>query len=92
MINFCSGTARGRTSTSGGTGTDFREYFIEDILLGIVRLNSHLKLFNNPSNHQGAALGPSPSPWRTQTSARPWADYRAYFIEGILLDIVRLVL
>ena len=38
IIDFCLGTARGRTSTSGGTGTNFREYFIEDILLGIVRL------------------------------------------------------
>ena len=38
IIDFCLGTARGRTSTSGGTGTHFREYFIEDVLLGIERL------------------------------------------------------
>ena len=38
IIDFCLGTARGRTSTSGDTGTDSREYFIEQLLLGIVKL------------------------------------------------------
>ena len=80
-----------RIPTTVRPGTEFRENFIVDILLGNRYSNiSHLKLFPDPSNHQGAALGPSP--WRTPTSARPGTDFRAYFIEEIMLGIVELVI
>ena len=53
---------------------------------------SHLKNFPEPSRHLCGVLGPSPSPWGTPSSARPRTDLRAYFIEDILLGIVKLVI
>ena len=40
-----------------------------------------------PLNLGTRVLGPSSTPWGTPTSARPGTDFRAYFIEKILLSI-----
>ena len=47
--------------------------------------------FPDHSRHLGGVLGPSPSPWRTPTSARPGTDLRAYFIEQLLMGRGKLV-
>ena len=65
------------TLTSARPGTDFRAYFTDQLLLGIVKLVIWNFFLTSP-RHLGGVLGPSPSPWRTPTSARPGTDFRAF--------------
>ena len=59
-------------------------FFIEETLLGTSKLVIR-NFFQTTSSDQGGGLGPSPSPWGTPTSARPGTDFRAHFIEQLLL-------
>ena len=77
------------TPTSARPGTVFSAYFIEDILVGIVKLV--IWIFSGPLRHLDGVQGPSPTPWGTPTSARPGTDCRAHFIEKTLLGILKLV-
>ena len=77
----------GGTSACTRPGIVITAYFCKQELLGMVREN----LFRIPIvRHLGGVLGPSPSTWRTPTSARAGTDFREYFIEDILLEIVKL--